>query len=437
MRSGSWLAPLAVSVFLVACGGTTTGGAATTAPVSGGAATAAPVATGGAATAAPVPTGNANEGDATTSVATSSTTSKNRSPVPCPVPAESTTETDDCAALYQTLLAEFGSDLSECQVAAAAGAACPKPASLPGKFKEQLNIQLVLDSSGSMASPLGGQRKMDIAKQAMTRFVDTLPATANISLRVYGHTGSNDEADRAESCKGTELFYPFQPLDAQQFKDAIVGFDATGWTPIAASLQAAQQDFAAYDGATNTNIIYLISDGIETCDGDPVAAARALHESNVQAIVNIIGFDVDAAGTAQLKQAATAGGGTYIGASNAAELDRIFRENYNWAEWTAYFNCVQNTATADANRSSAATYQQSNCVANNVTAESNRMQSEVNANSTVYGSCRGTIIQRLADRRTALISANANDLDSAIAQAQRERTAAIEAARKEGPTPTP
>lgn len=55
------------------------------------------------------------------------------------------------------------------------------------------------------------------------------------------------------------------------------------------------------------NIIYVVSDGIETCDGDSAKEAKELHDSNIKAVVNIIGFDVDSAGQKQLLSVAEAG----------------------------------------------------------------------------------------------------------------------------------
>ena len=51
----------------------------------------------------------------------------------------------------------------------------------------------------------------------------------------------------------------------------------------------------------------MISDGVETCDGDPVQAAKDLHNSNLNVTVNVIGFDVDQDGRKQLKETAQAG----------------------------------------------------------------------------------------------------------------------------------
>jgi len=78
-----------------------------------------------------------------------------------------------------------------------------------------LNIELILDASGSMAGAVGGQSKLSIAQQSLTEFIGRLPGKgANVALRVYGHKGSNKKSDREVSCQGTELIYPFQPLIA-------------------------------------------------------------------------------------------------------------------------------------------------------------------------------------------------------------------------------
>jgi Ca-activated chloride channel homolog len=78
--------------------------------------------------------------------------------------------------------------------------------------------------------------------------------------------------------------------------------------PLAASIAAAEKDLQGKEG---NNVVYIVSDGIETCDGNPVEAAKKLHESNIKAEVNIIGFDVDNKGQQQLKAVAEAGGGEF------------------------------------------------------------------------------------------------------------------------------
>ena len=275
-------------------------------------------------------------------------------------------------AYYASLLAKHGADLSPCGAPAPAAAGqCPKPASLGSiELKQQINVELILDASGSMAESAGnGQSKLDVAKRVLSDFLTTLPPNANVALRVYGHEGSSSDADKDVSCAATELLYPFQPLDAAPFQQAITSFQPTGWTPLAASFDAARQDFAEFDPATSSNFVYVVTDGLETCDGDPVAAAGALHAANVQPIVNVVGFDIDADAAAQMQQEADAGGGTFYQANNADELQRVFTQNVNWTEWSKYYECLLLAATTQwetAVNSSTASWE---CVVNRITQE--------------------------------------------------------------------
>jgi Mg-chelatase subunit ChlD len=275
-------------------------------------------------------------------------------------------------AYYAGLLAKDGADLSPCGAPSTpAPGQCPKPASLGSvELRQQINVELILDASGSMAEDAGdGQSKLDVAKRVLSDFLTTLPPNANVALRVYGHKGSSSEADKDASCAATELLYPFQPLDATPFQQAINSFQPTGWTPLAASFDAARQDFAPFDPATSSNFVYVVTDGLETCDGDPVAAAGALHQASVQPIVNVVGFDTDADAAAQMQQAADAGGGTFYQANNADDLQRVFTQDVNWTEWTKYYECLLLAATTQwetAVGSSTASWE---CVVNRITQE--------------------------------------------------------------------
>ena len=57
------------------------------------------------------------------------------------------------------------------------------------------NLELIIDASGSMAAKIGGQSKMEIAKQALNELLFTLPKDTNIAVRAYGHRSKSDCAD--------------------------------------------------------------------------------------------------------------------------------------------------------------------------------------------------------------------------------------------------
>lgn len=90
-----------------------------------------------------------------------------------------------------------------------------------------------------------------------------------------------------------------------------------GWTPLAAAITAASSQPGP------RGVVYVVSDGIETCGGDPVAAAQRAHAAQV--VVNVVGFGIaDRAEEAALRAVAAAGGGRYLPAA-AGGLDAALR----------------------------------------------------------------------------------------------------------------
>ena len=181
---------------------------------------------------------------------------------------------------------------------------------------DSARIQIVLDVSGSMRSSLGTQVKIDAAKSAIRETVSGLPDGSVVALRYYGHRVPQERKD--ESCKDTELVVQFQPLDKSRFLGALDKAVPRGQTPIAYSLQQAAQDFGA--PSDEERALILVSDGIETCGGDPLATVRDLAAKGFKVKVHTIGFDVDAAARAQLEAISSATGGEYVDARSASAL---------------------------------------------------------------------------------------------------------------------
>ena len=183
---------------------------------------------------------------------------------------------------------------------------------------------------------------MTLAKESIQKYASTLSEHANVALRVYGHKGSNDKKDQVLSCSSSELIYPLQRYNQDRLNQALHSFQPTGWTPLAYSMQEAIKDFEKVDLAKSRNIIYIVSDGVETCDGDPIKAAKELKQSGLSPVVNIIGFDVDQEGQEQLKKVAEAAGGHYTTVQNQEELNQEFNrsmEEYGeWVKWLVNSN---------------------------------------------------------------------------------------------------
>jgi hypothetical protein len=182
--------------------------------------------------------------------------------------------------------------------------------------QETRSIALVLDASGSMNARLaGGGTRIDAAKAAVAAFVGKLDPSIRIGYRVYGHQSPT----KARNCKDTELLVGFGPASAN--RAAILaktkGVRARGYTPITYVIQLAAADIGKEPG---TRTIVLVSDGKETCAGDPCAAAKALAAADARLVIHTIGFNVDAAARYQLQCIARVARGTYSDATGAADL---------------------------------------------------------------------------------------------------------------------
>lgn len=213
------------------------------------------------------------------------------------------------------------------------------PASAP-PTERKMNIEVLLDASGSMAGKVNGGVKMELAKKSIQDFLASSSQQSNVGLRVFGHKGSGADKDKALSCAQTELVYPLGGYDAARFQNSLQSFGPKGWTGIATALEAARDDLKNVHSEGAETIIYLVTDGIETCGGNPVEVAKSLHEFDLQAVVNVIGFDVDDEAQRQLKAVAEAGGGTYTTVKDKKALEQVFqkyleelyKENSNWMQ---------------------------------------------------------------------------------------------------------
>ncbi|MFC1647067.1 VWA domain-containing protein [Patescibacteria group bacterium] len=188
------------------------------------------------------------------------------------------------------------------------------------------NVLLILDASGSMALGIGTQKRIDIAKQAIKNYIGKANTNLNIGLMIYGHKGSNSQADKPASCVSAETISSIGSVNSGSIDNILAGVNPVGWTPMGYALQQAAAAFAGKEGQNNE--IILLSDGEETCDSDPVGQAAALKSSAMNIKINVIGFAVEAKAQTQLNQISSSGGGSFAIANNLTELDQKFNDLY-------------------------------------------------------------------------------------------------------------
>ncbi len=180
----------------------------------------------------------------------------------------------------------------------------------PAPADETPDLLLILDASGSMWGQIDGENKIVIARRVLKELIGELPAGSELGLVAYGHRREGD-------CDDIETITPLGPADKAALVARIDGLNPKGKTPITGAVGAAFEGVRGREGKTT---ILLVSDGIETCGGDPCAAVREAKAAGIDFVMHVVGFDVAKEDVSQLECAAQAGGGLYLDAENADEL---------------------------------------------------------------------------------------------------------------------
>jgi len=189
----------------------------------------------------------------------------------------------------------------------------------PTMIKASANIEIMVDTSGSMNGMIGQTTKIDAVKEALKQILGTpmMPEAAKrqVALRAFGNKSSTDKGD----CHDTTLEFPMGKYEVPSFDSALQRLTPQGTSPVAFALESANGDFSPATESTD-NLIILIADGLDSCNGDIEAAAKRLNEGPGKVIVDIIGFDVDQAVQEKLKSLAKTGSGTFYLARSSVEL---------------------------------------------------------------------------------------------------------------------
>jgi len=175
---------------------------------------------------------------------------------------------------------------------------------------------LVFDVSGLMWGRIDGRTKIEIAREAVGKLTESIPQGTRFGLVAYGHRRGND-------CGDIETVIAPSALDRGRIEAAVARLTPRGRTPITEALREAAR---ALDAEKKGGTIILVTDGVETCKGDPCALAAELKRKNTRLTAHVVGFDVSRKGDqARLACIADRTGGTFVPASNAGELAQALR----------------------------------------------------------------------------------------------------------------
>jgi Ca-activated chloride channel family protein len=174
-------------------------------------------------------------------------------------------------------------------------------------------ILFIYDASGSMWGQLDGKPKKEIASDVLSSTVNALSNNQEIGLMAYGHRRKSD-------CEDVEFIIDLSNSSKSKVNTAVAALNPLGKTPLAHSATLAINSLK--DGSRKATII-LITDGIESCDGNICEVVARAKEAGIEFKLHIVGFGLKDGESEQLECAAAAGDGNYYDAKDANGLSKV------------------------------------------------------------------------------------------------------------------
>ncbi len=146
------------------------------------------------------------------------------------------------------------------------------------------DAMIVFDASGSMAAtdvPEQFATRIGLVKQALRQILPTVSPTRKLGLVVYGPGKSYDV------CRNVDLRFPPKPNAGNEILSQVERLNPAGQTPLTKGVRIAAD---ALSSSNTGGAIVLLTDGEETCGGDPCLLAHALHTADPDIVVHIIGY---------------------------------------------------------------------------------------------------------------------------------------------------
>jgi outer membrane protein OmpA-like peptidoglycan-associated protein len=153
-------------------------------------------------------------------------------------------------------------------------------------------VMFILDTSGSMADIEGNEAKMETAKSSI---IDTI---SQIDQDRY-NTSLITFAD-GDSCQ-VDIAVPPNNSNPETIINKVKAIKPSGATPLASAIAMSGRVLDKVD----KKLVILFSDGKESCNGDPVGAAKLLDEQyGIKINLQVIGYAVDKTTAKQLQEIA-------------------------------------------------------------------------------------------------------------------------------------
>lgn len=196
-----------------------------------------------------------------------------------------------------------------------------------------VNVLILLDTSMTMKQTMDGsypggsdpvrtQVKIDVAKRVLQETASAIPPHVKVGLRVFGGGTSHDDSD----CRQSALLVPIETGNRKTLVNVALGLKPAGMTPLAFALSQVPDDFQDLPGIRR---VVLITDGMDTCNGDPCAEIKRLSKLGYKMKVDVVGMGLkhDQIAKDLFDCIAKNSGGKYYDADTAAELAKGLKQS--------------------------------------------------------------------------------------------------------------
>ncbi|HMT91382.1 VWA domain-containing protein [uncultured Thiothrix sp.] len=184
------------------------------------------------------------------------------------------------------------------------------PAPVADTSSPRQTTMLILDGSNSMWGQLNKVNKIITARESIRTLLESAEGNIQFGLLTYGSEG------KKTGCNDFNLVVKPENYDLVKVLKEVYKLKPKGRSPIAAALKEAAQQLP-----TENAHILLVSDGIESCEGDPCATAQQLVEANPSLQIDVVGFRAEK--EAQLECIAENGRGAFVVATDTERLKTL------------------------------------------------------------------------------------------------------------------
>jgi hypothetical protein len=176
---------------------------------------------------------------------------------------------------------------------------------------DEPEVVMIIDGSGSMRQPLGGSAsRLEAAKRAAEAMIRGLPSGVDVGLVDFSACGQVRRDKFYSTPERGALVGEINAISPKQ------------GTPLADAIRRAGT--VASDSAPS--VLVIVSDGGDSCGGDPCAVARSLKAAKPNVTINVIDLSDSPRERQVLQCIASAGGGRVLSPSDTTDMNRKMKE---------------------------------------------------------------------------------------------------------------